>query len=78
MSAIELTEGSALQQYCVLAKSSKGKAVTALIQQVISAPNVFVFGELIDMPNVKQVLTCLPRKYYNYSDYYYCYYHCCY
>lgn len=52
----ELSEGTGLQSFCLLAKSAKGKACTAVIEQALQAPNVFVFGELLDMPNVKQVL----------------------
>jgi len=51
----DLTEGSFIQQYIILAKNAKGKACCALIQQALSAPNVLVFGELLDMPNVKQL-----------------------
>ncbi|EGG19440.1 proteasome component region PCI domain-containing protein [Cavenderia fasciculata] len=48
-----LTEGTALKQYLVLAKSNKGRACVALIEQALSNQNVFVFGELLDMPNVQ-------------------------
>jgi len=51
----DLTEGSYIQQYIILAKNAKGKACSALIQQALGAPNVLVFGELLDMPNVKQL-----------------------
>jgi COP9 signalosome complex subunit 7 len=52
----DLTDGSTLAQYLILAKNSKGKACAQLIQQVLGAPNVYVFGELLDLPNVQQVL----------------------
>jgi len=51
----DLTDGSGLQQYLILAKSTKGKAATAVIQQALSAPNIYVFGELLEMPNVQQL-----------------------
>jgi len=51
----DLTEGSYIQQFLLLAKNAKGKACCALIQQALSAPNVLVFGELLDMPHVKQL-----------------------
>jgi len=51
----DLTEGGALQQYILLAKNAKGKACAALIQQALSAPNVLVFGELLDNQNVQQL-----------------------
>lgn len=51
----ELAEGTSLQPFCLIAKSAKGKGCTAVIEQALQAPNVFVFGELLDMPNVKQL-----------------------
>lgn len=56
-SASQLTEGAALQPFVLLAKNAKGKAAAALIQQVLSAPNVYVFGELLEMQNMQQVKT---------------------
>eukprot|EP01113_Clastostelium_recurvatum_P016555 TRINITY_DN1949_c0_g1_i2.p1 TRINITY_DN1949_c0_g1~~TRINITY_DN1949_c0_g1_i2.p1 ORF type:complete len:286 (-),score=82.16 TRINITY_DN1949_c0_g1_i2:66-860(-) len=55
MAARELTEGSAIQQYCLLAKSTKGRACVAVIEQALNAANLYVFGELLDMPNVAQL-----------------------
>ena len=49
---------SALQQFCLLAKSAKGAACTSLITQALEHQGVFVFGELLDMPCVKEV--CRP------------------
>jgi len=51
----DLTEGGVLQQYILLSKNAKGKACSALISQALAAPNVMVFGELLDMPNVQQL-----------------------
>jgi len=47
------TTGAALQTYVSLAKNAKGKAAAAVIQQALSAPNVYVFGELMEMPGVQ-------------------------
>ncbi|XP_022104145.1 COP9 signalosome complex subunit 7b-like [Acanthaster planci] len=44
-----------LEQYLLLAKSTKGAAVVALIKQVLEAPGVYVFGELLEMPNVQEL-----------------------
>lgn len=46
---------SALQQFCLLAKSAKGAACTSLITQALEHQGVFVFGELLDMPCVKEL-----------------------
>ena len=47
-------DGAALQQFCLLAKSAKGAACASLIGQALEHPGVFVFGELLDMPSVKE------------------------
>lgn len=47
--------GNALEQFVLLAKSVKGTASTVLINQVLDAPGVYVFGELLDMPNISEV-----------------------
>jgi COP9 signalosome complex subunit 7 len=49
-------DGHQLEQYVLLAKSTRGAALTALIQQVIEAPGVHVFGELLEMSNVQEVI----------------------
>lgn len=43
----------ALEQFTLLAKSLKGRAVVGIIQQALSSKRVFVFGELLAMPNVQ-------------------------
>lgn len=45
----------ALVQFLVLAKGAKGAACVALIQQVLNNKKLFVFGELLGMPNVQAV-----------------------
>jgi len=52
----DITEGAAIKSFCLLAKPQKGKALVAVIQQALSAPNIYVFGELLDMPNVQQLI----------------------
>jgi hypothetical protein len=59
-----------LEQFILLSKSAKGAAVVALITQALEAPGVYVFGELLDMPNVQEVgvfetgLQLIPTTYY--------------
>jgi len=62
-STADLTEGGALQQYVIMSKNTKGKACTALIQQALGAPNVYVFGELLEMPNIQQLAGTEEKKY---------------
>ena len=47
---------SALQQFCLLAKSTKGAACASLINQALENPSIFVFAELLDMANVQGVI----------------------
>lgn len=44
-----------LSQFLVLAKGAKGAACGALIQQVLNNKKIFVFGELLAMPNIQAV-----------------------
>lgn len=44
-----------LEQFVLLAKTAKGAAAVGLIKQVLEAPNVYVFGELLDMPNIQEL-----------------------
>eukprot|EP01100_Stratorugosa_tubuloviscum_P000501 TRINITY_DN1112_c1_g5_i1.p1 TRINITY_DN1112_c1_g5~~TRINITY_DN1112_c1_g5_i1.p1 ORF type:complete len:246 (+),score=124.50 TRINITY_DN1112_c1_g5_i1:133-870(+) len=46
---------ASIQQFLILAKSSKGKALTVIIQQVLNHPNIFVFGELLELQNVQSL-----------------------
>lgn len=49
---------SKLEPYLLMSKSAKGAAAAKLIQDVTSAPGVFVFAELLDLPNIQEV--CVP------------------
>jgi len=50
---MDAMESNALQQFTLLAKSVKGAACCSLIGQALDHPNVWVFAELLDMPNVQ-------------------------
>ncbi|GJJ74498.1 COP9 signalosome complex subunit 7 [Entomortierella parvispora] len=47
--------GQRLEPYLALSKSAKGAACAQLIRDVLAAPGVMVFGELLDMPNVVEL-----------------------
>ncbi|RHY31322.1 hypothetical protein DYB32_003585 [Aphanomyces invadans] len=47
------SDDGSLEQFTLLAKTARGRACVALVQQVLSNKKLFVFGELLDMPNVK-------------------------
>lgn len=44
-----------MEQYILLAKQAKGAAAVQLVKQVLEAPELYVFGELLDMPNITNV-----------------------
>ena len=46
---------SKLEPFLLMAKSVKGAAAAKLIQDATSAPGVFVFSELLELPNVQEV-----------------------
>ncbi|XP_028665748.1 COP9 signalosome complex subunit 7a [Erpetoichthys calabaricus] len=56
MSAAEVKAGSQnLEQFLLLAKSTRGAALVALIHQLLECPGVYLFGEVLDMPNVREL-----------------------
>lgn len=44
-----------LEQFLLLAKGTKGAACQDLIKTVLEAPGVYVFSELLDQPNIREV-----------------------
>jgi len=46
---------SALLKFLILAKTVKGKSLVGVIQQALQNPSTFVFGELLEHPNVRAV-----------------------
>lgn len=57
--------GNALEQYVILAKTTKGGACAEMIKQALEAPGVYVFGELLDVPNVTELGKGAEVKYFN-------------
>ena len=55
---VDLTNVSVnpLEQFVLLAKNARGAAAVELIKQALEAPGVFVFGELLDMPNIQVIV----------------------
>ncbi|KAE9022195.1 hypothetical protein PR003_g12411 [Phytophthora rubi] len=51
--AFDAAGAASLEQFTLLAKNARGRACVALIQQVLSNKKLFVFRELLDMPNVE-------------------------
>lgn len=44
-----------LQEFLLLAKNTKKQAASELVMRVLDAPGVYVFGELLDVPNIKEL-----------------------
>lgn len=55
-SLLSFSTNHPLEQFVLLAKGAKGSACAELIKQVLEAPGVHVFGELLEMPNIKEVI----------------------
>jgi hypothetical protein len=51
----EKSTSNPLEQFVLLAKTAKGAAALELIKQAVETPGVNVFGELLDMPNIKEL-----------------------
>mmetsp|Transcript_24251 Transcript_24251/g.34215 ORF Transcript_24251/g.34215 Transcript_24251/m.34215 type:complete len:264 (-) Transcript_24251:185-976(-) len=51
----------ALEAFVLLAKQGKGESLVAVIQQVLKHPSIFVFGELLECPNI-QALQGTPHQ----------------
>jgi len=51
----KVNTGNPLEQFVLLAKNAKGAAALELVKQALEAPGVFVFGELLDMPNIQDL-----------------------
>ena len=49
----ELTSPLCPRQFCLLAKSQKGRAIVQLIQQVLNKEKIYVFGELLGMESIQ-------------------------
>jgi len=55
---MDLTSFSAkLEPFLLMGKSLKGAAAAKLIQDATTAPGVFVFAELLELPNIQEVTT---------------------
>uniref|UniRef100_A0A8C5MIN7 PCI domain-containing protein n=1 Tax=Leptobrachium leishanense TaxID=445787 RepID=A0A8C5MIN7_9ANUR len=55
MAGEQKPSSSLLEQFILLAKGMKGSALPALINQVLEAPGVYVFGELLDLPTFQEL-----------------------
>lgn len=58
-----LNQTSKIEPFVLMSKSAKGAAAAKLVQDATSAPGLFVFAELLDVPNIQEVrvITSLSR-----------------
>lgn len=47
--------GSKMEQFTTLVKTGTGKSLEMIITQVLGASDIWIFGELLNMPNVQAV-----------------------
>jgi hypothetical protein len=47
-----------LEPFLLMSKSAKGAAAAKLVQDATAAPGLFVFAQLLELPNIKEV-TCV-------------------
>lgn len=47
------SSSAAFEQFCLLAKSQRGRALVALIEQVLNNDKIYLFGELLQMEAVQ-------------------------
>ncbi|XP_066583475.1 COP9 signalosome complex subunit 7b [Prorops nasuta] len=64
-STTEKSTTNPLEQFVLLAKTAKGAAAMELIKQAVDTPGVHVFGELLDMPNIKELENGPHSEYWN-------------
>lgn len=43
---------SDLEQFCIIAKTQKGRACAAIIQQVLNNKKIYLFSELLSVPSI--------------------------
>ena len=46
---------ASLEPFLLISKSAKGAAAAKLIHDATSAPGVFVYAELLELPNIQEV-----------------------
>ena len=45
----------AIERFRIMSKGHKGQALVAMIKQALSSPNIYVFGEILMLQNVKDL-----------------------
>lgn len=53
---------AAMEQFLLLAKSCRGLAAVQLVKQLLESPQLYVFGEFLDQPNIKELTASAEHK----------------
>ncbi|XP_076451335.1 COP9 signalosome complex subunit 7b-like [Babylonia areolata] len=54
-----------LEPFLLLMKNAKGAGAVSILTQALEAPNVYVFGELLDLPNVQELASGSHAPFFN-------------
>ena len=57
-----MDQAEKLEPYLLLSKNARGKAAADLIKKATEDPALFAFGELFDVPGIKEVRQLLHLK----------------
>jgi len=60
-----MISSEARNQFLILSKSATGKACESFISQLLGHPQIFIFKEFLDLPNVQELKNASDKKYYN-------------
>jgi COP9 signalosome complex subunit 7 len=53
------TNVNPLEQFILLAKGTRGAAIISLVNQVLETRDIYVFGELLQLPNIQEVIVLI-------------------
>lgn len=65
MSGDKSSTSNPLEQFLLLMKNAKGPGAVSVLTQALEAPNVYVFGELLDLPNVQELASGPHSSFFN-------------
>jgi len=51
-----MDQAAKLEPFLLLSKNARGRAAADLVQKATAEPGVFAFGELLEIPGIKQVM----------------------
>merc|ERR1712165_230231 len=61
MGSEKQSSNNPLEQFVLLSKGARGVAAVELVKQCLETPGIYVFGELLDMPNIQELANSHPQ-----------------